>query len=264
MSIKSIKFIKNKYLYIMGKGHDIAKSGFEVEELFAVTIQNLNSQFSKDFLKLINEDYEKILEIKANRIHGQKTDVKIVIKYKDNTSKDVKFSIKKWMANFNQLERGDPDNYKLKWGLSDNILKLIKYFTGKLPSSEYDKNFNGKRMFVYQFKEEDKKEFLSFFKENAIKIITKVFKGQNPEMEPDYLLAVKTNSLYVAELCIENIQIKNIDDAIKFYLGNGEVGITPRGSFYIGKIKFQRKGGDNGKPSAQDLQVKYKPKEMIS
>jgi len=35
------------------------------------------------------------------------------------------------------------------------------------------------------------------------------------------------------------------------HFGNGEVSITPRGSFKIGRITIQRKGGDNGRERVQ-------------
>ncbi len=45
--------------------------------------------------------------------------------------------------------------------------------------------------------------------------------------------------------------------------GNGEVLITPRGSFKIGQITVQRKGGDGGQESANMLQFKINPAELL-
>ena len=47
------------------------------------------------------------------------------------------------------------------------------------------------------------------------------------------------------------------------HFGNGEVKITPRGSFKIGNITVQRKGGDNGRETANMLQFKINPAELI-
>jgi hypothetical protein len=41
--------------------------------------------------------------------------------------------------------------------------------------------------------------------------------------------------------------------------GNGEVCITKQGSIKIGNITVQRKGGDNGRKTAQMLQFKINP-----
>ena len=48
------------------------------------------------------------------------------------------------------------------------------------------------------------------------------------------------------------------------HFGNGEVKMTPRGSFKIGNITIQRKGGDNGRETANMLQFKINPAELIN
>lgn len=47
------------------------------------------------------------------------------------------------------------------------------------------------------------------------------------------------------------------------YFGNGEIIITNRGSFRIGKITMQRKGGDGGINTANMLQFKINPAELF-
>ena len=49
---------------------------------------------------------------------------------------------------------------------------------------------------------------------------------------------------------------------MNFY-GNGPVRITRDGSLRIGRIGMQRKGGDNGRPSAAMLQFKIDPCEIV-
>jgi hypothetical protein len=51
-------------------------------------------------------------------------------------------------------------------------------------------------------------------------------------------------------------------DAVAFF-GDGEVEITPAGSLKIGRITMQRKGGDNGRESANMLQFKINPTELF-
>ncbi|HHB94319.1 MAG TPA: hypothetical protein ENK88_04155 [Campylobacterales bacterium] len=48
------------------------------------------------------------------------------------------------------------------------------------------------------------------------------------------------------------------------HFGNGEVRITPRGSFKIRNITLQRKGRDNGRETANMLQFKINPAELIN
>ena len=45
---------------------------------------------------------------------------------------------------------------------------------------------------------------------------------------------------------------------------DGDVRISPRGSLNIGKITMQRKGGDGGRPSANQLQFKINPIDLLN
>ncbi len=47
------------------------------------------------------------------------------------------------------------------------------------------------------------------------------------------------------------------------YFGNGEIEITARGNFKIGRITMQRKGGDGGRDTAKMLQFKINPAELF-
>lgn len=56
--------------------------------------------------------------------------------------------------------------------------------------------------------------------------------------------------------------LKPINYCLNFF-GNGEIVITQRGNFRIGKITMQRKGGDNGRKTANMLQFKLNPAELF-
>ena len=47
------------------------------------------------------------------------------------------------------------------------------------------------------------------------------------------------------------------------YFGNGNIEITKRGNFKIGRITMQRKGGDSGRQTAKMLQFKINPAELF-
>ena len=51
--------------------------------------------------------------------------------------------------------------------------------------------------------------------------------------------------------------------AINHY-SQGEVIITKRGNFVIGRITMQRKGGDGGRPTGNMLQFKINPAELFN
>lgn len=57
--------------------------------------------------------------------------------------------------------------------------------------------------------------------------------------------------------------LKPMNYCLNFF-GNGDVEITERGNFRIGRITMQRKGGDGGRDSAKDLQFKINPAELFN
>ncbi len=59
-----------------------------------------------------------------------------------------------------------------------------------------------------------------------------------------------------------NYIIVNIDKALLHY-SQGDVSISKRGSLHIGKVTMQRKGGDNGRKSANMIQFKLNPAELF-
>lgn len=50
---------------------------------------------------------------------------------------------------------------------------------------------------------------------------------------------------------------------IKHYFADGKVQISPKGSIKLGKVTLQRKGGDSGRPTANMLQFKIDPTELL-
>lgn len=56
--------------------------------------------------------------------------------------------------------------------------------------------------------------------------------------------------------------LKPMNYCLNFF-GNGKVFISPKGTFKIGKITMQRKGGDGGRPTANMLQFKINPAELF-
>ena len=57
--------------------------------------------------------------------------------------------------------------------------------------------------------------------------------------------------------------LKSINEAMNVF-GSGEIRITERGSLRIGTILMQRKGGDNGRDTANMLQFKINPVELFN
>lgn len=102
----------------------------------------------------------------------------------------------------------------------------------------------------------DQNKLISFFNENKILIISDLLKGRG-EFSADWTLVIlkSRNS--------ENKWVlKSINHVMNIF-GGGDIKITDRGSLKIGNITMQRKGGDNGRPSAKMLQFKINPVELF-
>ena len=52
------------------------------------------------------------------------------------------------------------------------------------------------------------------------------------------------------------------ENAIQHY--SGDISITKRGNLKLGKITVQRKGGNSGGVTAQMLQFKFSPKDILT
>jgi hypothetical protein len=94
---------------------------------------------------------------------------------------------------------------------------------------------------------------IDFFESQKVAVITDLLAGREPD-KAEWFLAVNRSN--------HTSNLRPMTTAIEYY-SQGKVGLTPRGSLSIGRITAQRKGGDKGAPSANDLQFKFNPNEMI-
>ena len=86
-------------------------------------------------------------------------------------------------------------------------------------------------------------------------IVSDILKGRGKFSAEWMLVILKVGTTLKWEL-------EPINYVLNFF-GNGEVSMTPRGSISIGKITVQRKGGDGGRDTANMLQFKINPAELI-
>lgn len=96
---------------------------------------------------------------------------------------------------------------------------------------------------------------LNWLKDNKILILTDILRGRG-EFSAEWVL--------VAQKLAHNAHwvLKNINDVLQHY-GAGDVVVSPRGSIKIGRVTMQRKGGDNGRATANMLQFKIDPTELF-
>jgi len=241
-------------------GSETARGGFRNEDDIVLKFNNWKTDIdSKKWLNIMGYSLDEIESVTAVRISGQKTDVQVQVmiyiklkKYNDVQNLQVKLVSN--LRGFNQIDKRWVDNYKEMWSIPEDILKLLKHYTGELPPFVVNTS-DKRRMFLFEFPDKDKNKLINFFRENKTMIITDILKGRGRMAAEWMLVAQKTNENARWILKPMNIVLN--------YFGGGDVQVSPKGSIYIGKITIQRKGGDGGRPTANMLQFKINPAELF-
>ena len=109
-------------------------------------------------------------------------------------------------------------------------------------------------MFMGEMDKKTQKKIIDFFESNKFLVIADILKGRDKLAAAWMLIYIKPDNLWT---------LLPIAVVINFY-GNGEVRIARGGSIKIGRITMQRKGGDGGRPTAQMLQFKINPAEIVN
>ena len=239
-------------------GSKIAKDGFNNEKDIANKFINWNNDVeAQQWLKTMGYELNNIEYVYAEVLHGYKTDVQVQVTIKLKNIIEAQNLQVKLVSNqkgFNQIDKRWIKNYADMWEIPDNIIKLLKYYTGEIPP--YKQNTRDKRrMFMDEFSEEEQNEILQYFEQNKMLIILDIVKGRGKFAAEWVLVAQKYENIF-------RWTLKPINVAINHY-SEGKVEITNRGNLKIGRIGMQRKGGDAGRETANMLQFKVDPVELF-
>ncbi len=247
---------------LVKRGSETAKNGFKNERYVVDEFNNWEtSQLSKKWLIAMNYDINEIESVKAKKITGSyKSDVQVKIEIKLKNLTDIQNLQVKLVSNqrgFNQIDKRMLCKYKEMWDIPDDVMRLFMYFTGEL-KPKIDSPKDSRRMFANEFSADEQAKMLEFFNMNKTLIVNDVLKGRGKFAAEWMLVILKLNGEVSIKWALEPI------NKVLNHYGNGKVLITPRGSFKIGNITMQRKGGDNGRPTANMLQFKINPAELIN
>ncbi|MDD5198091.1 MAG: type II restriction endonuclease [Candidatus Gracilibacteria bacterium] len=243
-------------------GSQTARGGFRNED-FVISCFNSwqTNDLARAWLETMKYNLQEIEYVQANKVKGSykadvQVEIKISIKLKNLT--DVQNLQVKLVSNpqgFNQIDKRWVKNYQELWNMPENVLTLLKHFTGEL-SPKIPNPRDSRRMFADEFLIGDQEILLNFLNENKTLIVTDILKGRG-KFSAEWMLVIL------------NVEGKDLQWALKpmnvvlNHYGNGDIIITDRGSFKIGRITMQRKGGDAGRNTAKMLQFKINPCEII-
>lgn len=238
-------------------GSNIARSGFKNEDDVVSHFNNWKTSIlAQKWLIDLNARPEILENVIAERIHGEKTDVKVSIKISGfNHPYNLQVKLVSINKGFNQVDKRWVDDYHELWEFPKEVLIALKKFTGEIKPFGKCRDKKKRRLFFDELENHEQKQLVSFFSNNKIKVVQDLVQGRG-QMAAKYVLVVDKSSRTILT------KIISINQAIKI-MSDGVVEKSPRGSLRIGKILMQRKGGDGGKPSANMLQFKEDPKEFL-
>jgi hypothetical protein len=232
-----------------------ARGGFSNERDAIGKINSLDKD-ALEWLEVMGYDVKKIVSLSARKADpGLKPDIVVTIQLKGDANPRIeRLSAKLASQNrgFNQIDRGKVvGRYQRLWSwLNEDTSTALRLFTGDMPPRSGSRN--PKRMFADELNHVELDNVLKAFEQNKRSIFETIFAGAKPNRADWFLGRDSSRNRWF---------ICTMDFAIDFY-SQGPVALTPRGSFKIGKITAQRKGGDGGAETAKDLQFKFDPNEI--
>ncbi len=243
---------------LVKRGSKTAIDGFKNEEDIISKFNDWQNDVDAQSW-LIDMDYvlTEIEYLEAVKVSGYKTDVQIQVTIKLKKAINIENIQVKLVSNpkgFNQIDKRRVDKYAEMWNMPKNVISIIKRYTGEdKPSLKNPKD--SRRMFANEFNDKEQTAIIKWLEKNQILIVSDILKGQG-RFAAEWLL--------VAQKVDKNARwiLKPINFCMN-YFGNGEIIISKRGTFKIGRITMQRKGGDGGRSTAKMLQFKINPAELF-
>ena len=244
---------------LVERGSQTARDGFKNEDDIVKKFNNWkNDEDAQNWLIQMSYNISEIEHVEAIKISGYKTDVQVQVSIKLKKAIDVENLQVKLVSTqqggFNQIDKRWVDKYVEMWNIPENIASILKRYTGEeKPSIENAKD--KRRMFANEFSEMEQEFVLNWLSKNQSLIVSDIMKGRGKFAAEWMLVAhkIKIDARWV---------LKSMNFCMN-YFGNGAIEITQRGTFKIGKITMQRKGGDGGRKTANMLQFKINPARLF-
>ena len=240
------------------KGSKTAKGGFDNEKDVIIRFNNWQDDIlAQSSLITMGYNLKEIEKVIAQKVaHGEKTDVQVLVTvFLKGLDKGQNISVKlvSNKSGFNQIERGWVKKYSLLWNIPDKVSELLEMFVGYIKPLIHSSR-DSRRMFLDEFNKEEQQLIVRFFEKNRILILSDIIKGRG-QFAAEWMLVVQKIDNNV------KWNLKAMNEVLNIF-NQGKVEITKQGSLKIGKVGLQRKGGDGGRDSANQMQFKIDPMEI--
>lgn len=248
----------NNIIDLVKRGSATAKGGFANEDDVVNKFNNWKiDKDAQEWLKIMEYDLDKIEKVEAVKVTGShKTDVQVKVKifFKEAiAAENISIKLVSNPQGFNQIDKRWIDKYVELWNMPADVTRNLKLFTGEI-KPETGNFRDGRRLFLNEMSEESQKGIVRFFEENKIMVVADILKGRDKLSASWFLVFQKSANVW---------SLLPMSLVMNFY-GNGDVRITKEGSLKIGRITMQRKGGDGGRKTANMLQFKINPCEIVN
>lgn len=241
---KEIEAMKVKLLSYTNS--ETAKNGYKEEELIC---KDLNNEIIKRALMpILGNEYDECTTIPGK---NHKSDIQ-------STNNNMKGQVKKYKkGQFQQLDRHWISDFLKNVPELNDVSQILKdlFEYPLLPNGKnVDKNKSLKKLCDPNYSQEELNNFLGLLNKYKKKILEYAFYGTKLEMQPKYLFGVEYEDKKRNKIVVFKIQ------EVISYLENLQFEISPRKTAILlgndGIISLQRKGGDSGKKSSNQLQIK--------
>lgn len=235
-------------------GSKTARAGFNNEADIRDKFNNWKTDLdAQDWLISLGHQPKNIKTVSASKApHGIKPDILVEIIDNQNQKNQAWISIKlvsNISRGFNQVDKRWVDDYSKLWAIPISTSDLLKLFTGDKAHSIKNSR-DARRLFLNEFSSADQQIIKNFFTANKSLVISELFEGRG----------IKANWMMVTAKSETNVywKIQPMAQALNIF-STGPISITSQGSLKIGTVTMQRKGGDNGRLTANMLQFKANP-----
>jgi hypothetical protein len=253
------------------RGSQTAKGGFQNEDEIRDKFNNWETDDdARAWLLAMKYRLADIVEVTAAKPHGEKADVEVRVKMKnDERIEGISIKLVSNPNGFNQIDKRWLVTYSRMWNMPSDVHEALKLFVGETPPVKGSRD--DERMFLSELDEKTQQSVVEFFTQNRDQIVSDLFRGDGDHAAGWMMVTLKEGGRLRESETPENSStgtdrprwiLHSTAEVIRFY-GEGEIRITPAGSLRIGRITMQRKGGDNGRESAKMLQFKINPAELF-
>lgn len=230
----------------------IAIGGFKNED-WVVDEFNNYSGWGSSWLCAMGHDAPVKVCAQTTRKMGYTNKADVLVLVDD----DVEWlSVKKFSANFNQIDKRRVDTFANMWNMPDVVANSLRMYCGETGfRPEGGSTRDGRRFMMDELDQTQQDVVLDFFNKKRGQIIRNVMAGRGKAAARWMLVIEERRSRPYRSVILP------IGVVVRHCVGPAL--ITKNGNLRLGKITIQRKGGDAGKDTAQMLQFKFSPKDLF-